>query len=145
MTSDSILTTVKQMLGITSEYTAFDATIIADINSAFAVLRQLGVGKSDFSIKGYDESWGDFLDTESDSNIAEVKTYVYLKVRMLFDPPANGTIAQTFKESISEFEWRLNAEADDYEHLGSKEIDWSDVLKDKQESGIWPKDGDVNE
>lgn len=143
--SDSILSTIKQMLGVTNDYTAFDISIIAYINSAFAILKQIGVGDGVFTINGYEETWEDFMSTENDANIADVVPYIYLKVRMLFDPPANGSIAQMFKDNASELEWRLNVEADDYEHLGGDEITWENSLKEKQDAGIWQKDGDADD
>lgn len=108
---DSILTSIKKLLGITEEDTNFDADIVIHINSIFAVLNQLGVGPSEcFSISGKFEKWNDFV---SDSNKLEaVKTYVYLRVRLIFDPPQSSAMIEATKEAIKELEWRLNITAE---------------------------------
>lgn len=108
---DSILTSIKKLLGITEEDTNFDVDIIIHINSIFAVLNQLGVGPSEcFSISGKFETWNDFI---SDSNKLEaVKTYVYLRVRLIFDPPQSSAMIEATKETVKELEWRLNVTAE---------------------------------
>ena len=108
---DSILTSIKKLLGITEEDTNFDADIVIHINSIFAVLNQLGVGPSEcFSISGKFEKWNDFI---LDSNKLEaVKTYVYLRVRLIFDPPQSSAMIEATKEAIKELEWRLNITAE---------------------------------
>lgn len=112
----SILLSVKEMLGVPSEYEAFDEQLIIHINSVFAILSQLGVGDgTKFAIADEDDTWDDYLNTEDDLNLEEVKSYIYLKVKMMFDPPSSGTAADAFKQQIAEFEWRINAEADDWE------------------------------
>lgn len=109
--TESILTSVKKMLGIEEEYVHFDPDIVMHINSAFNTLQQLGVGPADgFVITDKTQSWGDF---ESDAKrIQMMKTYVYLKVRTTFDPPATSTIMEAFKEQMREMEWRLNVAVD---------------------------------
>lgn len=111
---DSILITIKNMLGIPTSYTDFDSQLIVYINSVLAILRQIGVGNSIFTIEGADEKWSDLFSTEDDLDVEEVKTYVYMKVKLLFDPPTSGIVMDALKQSISEFEWRLNLEADDH-------------------------------
>lgn len=111
---DSILITIKNMLGIPTSYTDFDSQLIVYINSVLAILRQIGVGNSIFTIEGTDEKWSDLFSTEDDLDVEEVKTYVYMKVKLLFDPPTSGIVMDALKQSISEFEWRLNLEADDH-------------------------------
>lgn len=115
---DSILKTITKMLGAPEGYDAFDNQIIAHINSVFAILSQLGVGKGKFTISGPDETWDDYFIQDDDADIEEVKSYIYLKVKMIFDPPSSSTAADAFREQIKEFEWRLNVESDD----------WSDEL-----------------
>ena len=110
----SILNSVKKMLGIPDEYTAFDEQIIIHINSVFAILSQLGVGSGKFIITGPEETWENYLATDDDVDIENVKSYVYLKVKMIFDPPSSSTAAEAFKSLISEFEWRLNVASDDW-------------------------------
>lgn len=111
VTTESILTSIKKMLGIEEEYTHFDADLIMHINSALNVLKQLGVGPEEgYVINDKSASWGDFI---SDSKTVQmVKSYVYLKVRIIFDPPTTGAVMEAFKEQIKEFEWRLNVEVD---------------------------------
>ena len=108
---ESILTSIKKLLGITEDYDHFDADIIMHINSVFMILMQLGIGPTDgFSISDADAVWSDFL---SDATWFEmVKTYVYLKVKLVFDPPQSGTHISAIENSIKEFEWRCQEEAD---------------------------------
>lgn len=108
---ESILTSIKKLLGIPEEYTQFDQDIIIHINTVFMVLNQLGVGPEKcFTIEDDTSTWEDFLD--DDSSMEAVKTYVYLKVRVLFDPPASSTVMQSIKDAINEYEFRLNVIAD---------------------------------
>lgn len=107
----SILNSVKKALGIQSDYNHFDQELIMHINSVFSILNQLGVGPEEsFVIKSEDNLWEEF--TESKTNINVVKTYMYLKVRLLFDPPSSGTAVESFKNQAEEMEWRMNV-ADD--------------------------------
>lgn len=108
---ESILTSIKKLLGITSDYEHFDADIIMHINSVFMILMQLGIGPADgFSISDDSAVWSDFL---SDATWLEmVKSYVYLKVKLIFDPPQSGTVIGSIEKIISEFEWRCQEEKD---------------------------------
>lgn len=108
----SILEDVKKMIGPSASYDAFDQELIIHINSVFSILKQMGVGPQDetFKITGTSEEWNDFF--EDGENLEMVKTYVYLKVRMIFDPPQSSAVAEAFNRQISEFEWRLNVEVD---------------------------------
>lgn len=109
---ESILISIKKLLGIPEEYTQFDADIIMHINSVFTTLTQLGVGPSEgFYIEDETAEWDNFI---SDLNkLQAVKTYIYLKVRLLFDPSSLGssTLA-AYERQIQELEWRLNAIAE---------------------------------
>lgn len=108
---DSILTSIKKLLGPSAENNDFDDDIIMHINSVLMILTQMGVGPSEgFTI--YDDSaiWEEF--TLDNTKIESVKTYVYLKVRLLFDPPTNSTVMESIKEMIKELEWRLNSAVD---------------------------------
>lgn len=108
---DSILTSIKKQLGILEEYTHFDPEIIIHINSVFSSLRQMGVGPSEmFIVKNKDDLWEDFIGNKE--VLESVKTYVYLKVRLIFDPPASATIVNVFNENIKELEWRLHFSAE---------------------------------
>ncbi len=112
---DSILTSIKKLLGITEEYKQFDPDVIMFINSAFSVLTQLGVGSEDgYSIKSDEETWDDYLlANEIESGQLEmVKTYVYLKTRVAFDPPSSSFVLDAFNKQISELEWRINVVVD---------------------------------
>lgn len=109
---ESILTSVKQMLGITPEHEYFDVDIIMHINTVFMILTQLGVGPSKgFRIKDSLAIWSDFI-PDDDVMLEPVKTYMGLKVRLLFDPPASSAVTDSINRAISELEWRLYSEAD---------------------------------
>lgn len=109
--NDSILNTIKKLLGLSEEYTQFDTDIIVHINSVFSVLHQLGVGPdAGFSISDASAVWSDFI--QGNTTINDVKSYVYLKVRQLFDPPTNSSILKAQEEMIKEYEWRLNVAVD---------------------------------
>lgn len=108
---DSILTSIKKMLGIAEEYTPFDIDIILHINSVFMILNQLGVGPSSgFRIEDDSATWSDF--TEDKLDVEAVKSYIYLKVRLLFDPPSSSAAMESINRLISELEWRLNMAAE---------------------------------
>lgn len=115
---ESILDSIKKLLGIDFSYTQFDPDIIIHINMAFGFLSQMGVGPSEaFSISSNETVWSDFFG-ESGLGIKEtVKTYIYLKVRMVFDPPSSGIVAESFNKAISELEWRLHVENDKEEEV----------------------------
>lgn len=108
---DSILTSVKKLLGLESDYTQFDTDIIIAINSALMVLNQLGVGVvTDFKITDASETWSDYLG--EDSNIEGVKTYVYLKVRLIFDPPTSSFVVDSIERLINEYAWRIQIQVE---------------------------------
>ena len=109
---DSILTSVKKMLGIEESYTHFDADIIMHINSVFMVLNQLGVGPEDgFVIEDSSKKWSDYI-PDDDIQKECVKSYMYLKVKLLFDPPLSSAVMESTNRMIGEFEWRLNVAAE---------------------------------
>lgn len=128
--NDSILNSIKKMLGITEEYEHFDQDIIAHINSAFMILTQLGVGPSSgFFITDKSATWSNFITNDgttpksrsrlrelaitqaanSTTNVGMIQSYIYMKVKLLFDPPQNSFLVDSLNKSISEYEWRLNA------------------------------------
>lgn len=108
---ESILTSVKKMLGITEEYEHFDADLIMHINSVFMILNQLGVGPTKgFIITDKFATWADFI--QSGENLESVKTYMYMKVKLLFDPPMSSAVMESMKQMISELEWRLNVQSE---------------------------------
>ena len=107
----SILTSIKKLLGIEEAYEHFDQDITMHINSAFTNLNQLGVGPiAGFSITDKSDEWEDFLGDRKD--IESVRTYVYLKVRLVFDPPQMGYLVDAIKDQIKELEWRINVQAE---------------------------------
>lgn len=104
----SILTSTKKILGIAEDYTVFDLDIITHINSAFSTLTQLGVGPiAGFIIDDAEATWDGFTDVE-DHQYSSVKSYVFLKVRQLFDPPQTSYLISAVERQITELEWRLN-------------------------------------
>lgn len=107
----SILKSTKKVLGLDPDsYTAFDLDVITHINAAFVILHDLGVGPDEgFMIEDETATWGEFLllaGTEHSLNL--IKTYVFLKVRMLFDPPTTSFLIDAMDKQIKEYEWRLN-------------------------------------
>lgn len=117
---ESILTSIKKLLGIAADYEQFDTDIVIHINSAFSTLTQLGVGPSEgFVIQDDTSTWSDF--TADDPRLEFVKTYIYLKVRLVFDPPTTGSVMEAIKQNISEYEWRLMIAADQVKSTGEEE------------------------
>ena len=108
---ESILTSVKKMLGIAEEYEHFDVDIIMHINSVFLTLNQIGVGPEEgFYIFDKNDLWEDFLGDAT--NLEAVKSYMFLKVRLLFDPPLSSAVIEASNRMIAEFEWRLRLAVD---------------------------------
>lgn len=109
---ESILNSIKKLLGIAEDYDHFDTDITMHINTVLFTLTQLGVGPSDgFVIMDNTETWDEFIPL-NDKNFEAVKTYVYLKVRLIFDPPSSSAVMESFKRTIDELEWRLNVAAE---------------------------------
>lgn len=113
---ESILTTIKKMLGIDAQYEHFDVDIIMDINMALNILNQIGVGpREGFSIQNADATWHDFI---GDSRKLEmVKTYIYLKVKQIFDPGTSSSLNQAIENQIKELEFRLSVQVDPGENV----------------------------
>ena len=108
---ESILTSIKKLLGIEDEYTQFDSDLVMHINTVFLNLTQLGVGPSEgFMIEDDAAVWEDFIGDST--QLQAVKTYVYLKVKLLFDPPLSSSVIDSMNRMISELEWRLNVVVD---------------------------------
>lgn len=107
---NSILVSVRQKLGPSGSYDVFDPQLIDFINLAFSRLYQLGIGPDEpFSIEDDTAVWSDFI---PEGELEDVRTYVYLRVRMLFDPPQNSSVMNSYQEQIKELEWELNALCD---------------------------------
>jgi hypothetical protein len=104
----SILISTKKILGLSEEYTAFDLDIITHINGALSVLSQIGLGPTNgFYVEDSSDLWTDFI--PNSSILSLVKTYVFLKVRILFDPPATSFLITAMNEQIKEYEWRISS------------------------------------
>ena len=114
-TETSILKTIKKMLGIPAEHTDFDQDILVHINSVFADLHQLGVGPNvSFSIEDDTAVWTEFIGAVE--NIDSVKSYIYLRVRLLFDPPATSFAIESMQKQVDQMAWRLNVELEGVRH-----------------------------
>lgn len=108
---ESILTSIKKMLGIAEECTDFDPDVIMNINSELMTLGQLGVGPAEgFSICDDTATWIDFLGNST--NIEAVKTYVFIQVKLVFDPPPSSAVIASYERKAKELEWRLNVAVD---------------------------------
>lgn len=111
---DSILNSIKKLIGMDPEYTQFDTDLIIYINSMFAVLKQVGVGpENGFSISDDSATWDEYL-PDYDKNFEFVKTYIQQRVKLVFDPPLTSSVLDAMKETIKELEWRLNIAGETY-------------------------------
>lgn len=108
MVTPSILDSIKQMLGMSTEDTNFDRELIIYINGALMVMNQLGVGPSGYTITNKSNNWSEFLLDRTDLEL--VKTNVYLRVRLTFDPPQNSFLVNAIKDQIAEYDWRIELE-----------------------------------
>jgi len=119
----SILKSTKKILGVSDDDPSFDQDIITHINTAFSIIHDLGVGPvSGFVIEGEDEVWEEFFPNETDPEVlkvwlSKVKAVVYLRVRMLFDPPTVAYMLTAHQEQLREAEWRLNVNREDIEWI----------------------------
>lgn len=116
---ENILSSIKKLLGLNDGVTVFDTDIVIHINTVFANLTQMGVGPQNdegknigFKISTGNEVWGDF--TENDILIENVKTYVYIKVKMVFDPPTSSALIDAYNAQAKELEWRLYTQEGGY-------------------------------
>jgi hypothetical protein len=107
--TDSILDNTKRTLNLAPDYTPFDQAIILYINSVFSTLNQLGIGPdAGFMIEDNTALWSSFL--EGDLRLNNVKAYMYLRVRLLFDPPTIGYLVDALQAQVKELEWRINVQ-----------------------------------
>ena len=119
----SILTSTKKILGIAEDYTVFDLDITTHINSAFSTLTQLGVGPAEgFMIEDATAVWTDFIADDLQYN--SVKSYVFLRVRQLFDPPTTSYLIAATERQIEELEWRLNAHREETGWVDPDPVDY---------------------
>lgn len=111
---DSILDTTKKLLGLESDYTPFDLDVITHINSVFFELQQLGVGPTNgFSIVDKTSNWSEFVGTQQ---INAVKSFMFVKVRLLFDPPASSFALESMSKQAEQMAWRLNIQQEGVRH-----------------------------
>ena len=112
MTENSILKSVKKVLGMAPEYTAFDEDVLMHINTAFSILQQRGVGPEEgFDIQDDSTVWSDYTNNVKQLNM--VKTYMYVRVRLVFDPPTTSFAIDAMQKQVDELEWRLQAIRED--------------------------------
>lgn len=118
---DSILTSIKKLLGISEEYTHFDTDLIMHINTTLSILTQIGVGPSEgFSIKDDDAVWTSFI--QANAKLELVKSYVHLKVKLLFDPPLGSAVIEAINRMLDELEWRIQVIADPVKNKSEEEL-----------------------
>lgn len=108
---ESILLTIKRMLGLGENYDAFDNELPMHINSAIMVANQLGIGKKGYTITGSEQTWADWLG-ETFGDLAAIQQYIYMRVKLVWDPPANSFVATSLEKQIDELTWRLNVQAE---------------------------------
>lgn len=145
--TDSILTSVKQSLGLAEDYTVYDPELIMHINSVLGTLHQLGVGPDDgFEIADKTETWDHLLTNEGalfpDKRLNPVKSYMYLRVKMLFDPPSVGYVVTSTEKMIEQAEWRITNAQDNILHPYVPPVvtdDGLDVVLDPDEVIINPE------
>lgn len=110
---DSILTSIKRLLGLAANDTNFDEELVMHINSVLFTLTQLGVGPTTgFSILNEEETWDDYLGLDLPPETEAIKLYIYLKVRLSFDPPSSSFVLESIQRQISELEFRINVQVD---------------------------------
>lgn len=133
---ESILNSVKKLLGINSEFHEFDQDILMNINAAIFTLRQIGVGPEElFTVTG-EETYEDFLG-EGNKEIPQVKMYLFYKAKLSFDPPTSGTVTECIKEFIREAECRLSYQVDPYDvFLTEKDNQDEEIGEEEEDDGI---------
>ena len=110
---DSILLSVKQYLGLEAEYTVFDRDVLMAINSALMVLEQLGISSDQVpSVSDYQATWSVLASKIPGVNLGMLRSYVYGKARLLFDPPASSFGLSSLEKQVQEMEWRLNVQVE---------------------------------
>lgn len=107
---ESILITIKKMLGLDPDYDAFDTDIITNINMVLNILYQMGVGSAPFSISNENNKWSDYISDMS--KLEMIKTYIYLKVKNIFDPGTSSALNNAIQNQITELEWRISVQVD---------------------------------
>lgn len=111
---ESILLSIKKLLGLPPEDTSFDLDIIININAAFSTLYQIGVDDKSITIENDSAIWSDYIYNSNILNL--VKQYVFMKVKLAFDPPSSSSVMDAYKQQIAELEWRINIETNKGEY-----------------------------
>lgn len=114
---ESILNSIKKMLGIGSEYDVYDTDIIIHINTTLLILNQMGVGEM-FTITDATNTWSEFIGERTDLEL--IKSYIYMKVKLMFDPPTSSVLVEAINRNISELEWRIRFAAEQFVEEGDK-------------------------
>lgn len=107
----AILDDIKKQIGIVPDYDVFDDQLLMDINAAFATLHQLGVGPEEGFLVEADTDWDEYISTE---RLSFIKSYVSMKVRVMFDPPTSSFALDALNKQIAEYEWRITSEVECY-------------------------------
>ena len=115
---DSILLTIRKMLGGSAEYNVFDVDLCSFINSSIMKLYQMGIGEIGFSVNGQEKTWRDYLGDDFEK-LRSVVDFIYTEVRMKFDPPSNSFVMNAMKENLKELEWRLIVQVESCMDLNS--------------------------
>lgn len=140
MSGISILDSTKKALGIAADYTDFDPDIIMFINAVFSTLNQLSVGPDDgFSISDNSTAWVDYY---SDANINNVQSYMYMRVKLMFDPPATSFALDALNAQIKELEWRINVYQEGVKHPHNSPNTDSGVSDDIVDDVLYDVTGD---
>lgn len=145
---DSILISIKKTLGIDADADAFDEALMMHINTALSVLQQLGVGSDGgLCVTDNETTWNELL--KGDNRLAMVKTYVQMKVRVLFDPPSSSSVLDAMERNMKETEWRILA-VTDY-GIGSSadgqcvdEVARAEIREHKSDNSIHKTDADID-
>ena len=113
--NESILLSIKKMLGFDENYDAFDTDILIFINAAISMLIQIGVGPDDgVTVKGKDEEWSILIDNRED--LEDVKTYIYITVKIAFDPPSNSSVLKSLQDLRDECAWRILVQTEEVQN-----------------------------
>lgn len=114
---DSILLTIKSMLGLDETYKVFDKELIVYINTAINVLEQLGIGQDGFTVVSESDTWDSYVTDLA--KMESIKTYIYIRTKLLFDPPSNSTLSKSLEDTARELEWRLNVKVEHLQNTGT--------------------------
>lgn len=119
--NESILTSIKKLLMIDEMYEAYDADLIIHINTFLTRVHQLGIGRDKFFIRDKSSTWKDFLGEEDEIRYQQVKDYVFMRTRLIFDPPTNSSTTKALEENMRELEWLLYVDRNNKDLLDSEE------------------------